>query len=798
MNTISKLIGFDYDNAIASEKMTVKGSKYRFTILSESLLRLEYAEDGIFENRPSLLASNRKFNEVPFNFSQDDFKIKIETNYFRLIYRKEKPFKGGSFVPDSNLKVELINSSKSWHYGHPEIRNIGAPGKELYDEKGKVSFVKGLYSSDGFVCLDDSKTCVVLENGDIIARDGEKIDLYLFMYGNDFGKCLSDYFILTGKPPMLPRYALGNWWSRDVDYDSKSLMELIKNFTDNNIPISLIFFNHNWHISRFDNKEKIQSGFTVDKEKFPNPNDLINIVHNKNIKIGLSINPTEGIFPYENGYEQYKNYVGSTENIIPFNTFEGKTYVAYYNFLLKPLLDASVDAFWLYGKKISKDEQSALNIYHTANVLNLNKRILLLTNNSLIAPHRYPVLYSGNSIVNWDTLKKVPFHNLSAANLGVSWWSHDIGGFYKGIEDNELYTRFIQLGVFSPILKLGSAGGKYYKREPWRWEIKTFRIVRDYLKLRHKLIPYLYNEMYKYHMTGMPLVKPLYYQVPKMYDDTIYRNEYYFGSEMFVAPIIDKKDTDMNRVIHRFFLPNGVWYEYFSGKKFVGGKRYLYFVKDEDYPVFVKAGGILPLANEIDDNYTFSSRSMEIQIFPGESNSFNLYEDDGISYAYRQGFFIMTNIEYQYFPNNYIVNLKPIAGKSGIIPDFRTYTIRFRNTKQPDNIIVQFNTANINYRGYVDENDFIIETDALSTTGNLVVNISGENLNIGVNRIMRDEIISILDDLQIETELKEKIDEIIFADDKINRKRVAIRRLQRKGLEKRIVNLFLKLLEYIE
>lgn len=797
MNTISKQLGYAYENSKPLHENVIQGEKYRFTILTESLIRLEYSEDGNFEDRPTVFAKNRNFNQVQYNLIDEPEKIKIETKYFKLTYKKNRPFKASSLIPDANLKVEVLNSNRVWHYNHPEIRNFGTPGKLLTDADGKINFVKGLFSIDGFSCIDDSKNPIVLENGDTEKRSGKDIDLYLFVYLTDFGTCLIDYYKLTGFPPLIPRYALGNWWSRDVEYNENELNELIKEFYDNEIPISLILLNHDWHIRNYENDNRLLSGFTFNKNYFEDSQRFINMIHSHGIKLGLSIDPTPGIYPFEENYDKYKNFIGSNDIIIPFNAFSGQHFVAYFNFLIKPLLDRGIDALWINDANIDKNVQLMLNIYHSANVLSLNKRILLLTNNALTVPHRYPVLYSGNSIVNWNTLKKIPFHNLSATNIGVSWWSHDIGGFHKGIEDNELYTRFVQLGVFSPIFKFGAAGGKYYKREPWLWEVKTYRIVREYLKLRHKLIPYLYTEMYKNHRYGTPLIKPLYYKVLKMYDDSIYRNEYYFGSEMFVAPIIDKKDLDMNRVIHRFYLPDGMWYEYFSGKKFTGNKKYIYFVKDEDYPVFVKAGGIIPSSLN-DGNNTDAPKNMEIQVFPGQNNIYNLYEDDGISYMCNQGFYILTKIEYQYMPNNYILSIKPVSGKTGVISDFRNYKIRFRNTQSPENINVQINNTNVNYNSYEDENDFIVEVDNVSTIGNLLINISGDNINIDSNRIMNDEIVSILNDLQIETEMKERIDNIMFSDLTINKKRIAIRKLQKKKLEGRYVNLFLKLLEYIE
>ena len=156
---------------------------------------------------------------------------------------------------------------------------------------------------------------------------------------------------------------------------------------------------------------------------------------------------------------------------------------------------------------------------------NYKRRPMVLARNTLVGSHRYPVLYSGRTIVDWNTLRMVTLSNVASSNIGVSFWAHDIGGYYKGIEDNELYTRYVQLGVFSPILKFGSEKGKYYKRAPWLWGVKTYEIVKDYLILRHRLIPYLYAEAYKYHKYGAPLIMPVYYNAPEMYDDDNYKSE---------------------------------------------------------------------------------------------------------------------------------------------------------------------------------------------------------------------------------------------------------------------------------
>lgn len=789
---------FDYAKAKANESNIIKGNKYRFTILSERLIRLEYNQDGIFEDRPTELVWFRDMPKVEYNIKQDNKILEITTKYFRLTYHKEKPFDSGKINQMKNLRVELLNSDKIWYYNHPEVRNYGAPGMSL-DDKTKLKLQKGLYSVDGFASIDDSNTNLFNEDGSILKRESKGIDIYLFMYLKDFALCLKDYYAITGSPALIPRYALGNWWSKNEKYNDFSLKELIDNFDDKNIPLSVIMLDNEWHYNNY-NDSFVDSGFTWNSEHFKSPANMIKYLHSKGIRLGLNINPLDGIYPYEEKFEQIKMNLQTEDKVIPFNVYDSKLIDVYLNVLIHPLDDIDVDFYWLDEESKEKQKDMFyLNHYHFYDMMrNYKRRPMILARNTNIAAHRYPVLYSGKTIVSWDTLKMIPINNMSATNIGVSFWSHDIGGYYKGVEDNELYTRYVQLGVFSPILKFGSDKGEYYKREPWRWGIKTYQIVKNYLNLRHRLIPYLYAEAYKYHKYGMPLIMPLYYKFPEMYDDDNYKNEYYFGSEFFIAPITKKKEYIMDRVIHRFFLPDGVWYDFVTGKKFPGGKEYISFFKDEDYPVFAKAGSIITLGENEHINDTTPPKNMEIQIFPGRSNTYNLYEDDGVSDLYKKDFYLLTQIDYNYMPNNYTVIMRAIEGKSGIVPERRNYKFVFRNTKKANDVIVYFNDTEIESTSYVKDNDFIVEVKDVSTIGQLTLNCKGQDIEISADRIINEDIKDIISDLQIETRLKVLIDNILFSDLSIKKKRIEIRKLANKGLEKKFIKLFLKLLEYIQ
>lgn len=784
-------------NPIANPKNIIKGNKYRITILSEILIRFEYSETGEFEDLPTEFAWNRDFKEVNFSVKQDSRYLEITTSYFKISYVKEKPFRGSKISPTSNLKVEILNSDSVWYYGHPEVRNYGAPENELFSEDGKITFNRGLYSLDGFASFNDSSSKVIEQDGTFRERKIKEIDIYLFAYLKDFTKCLKDYFYLTGYPALIPRYALGNWWSRNVEYNDLSLKRLLDQFERKNIPLSILLLDNGWHVTN----EKSESGFTFNKKLFSSPYEMISYVHSKGIRLGISVNPTDGFYPVDEFYEQTKKYLAPDKNgVIPFNALTPRWIDVYLKLYIHPLDALEVDFYWIKNNKNTTIEEiNSLKHYHIYDMMrNYKRRPMVLARNSKVAAHRYPVLYSGQTKVGWDTLSIIPFHNINATNIGVSWWSHDIGGYYKGIEDSELYIRSVQLGVFSPILRFGSDGGKYYKREPWRWGVKTYSIVKDYLTLRHQLIPYLYAEGYKYHKFGDPLLIPLYYKYPEIYDDDRYRNDYYFGSELFVSPITKKKDYVMDRSIHKMFIPDGVWYDFVTGKKFPGGKDYVGFFRDQDYPVFAKAGAIIPLGIGESLNDIKPPKNLEIHVFPGRSNSYNLYEDDGITDLYLKDYYLLTNIEYNYSPNDYKLVMKAVEGKSGIVPDYRHYKFKFRNTKEAKEITVLHNNNPIKFMTYVDGNDFIVEIEEAKTIGELMIHFKGENLEVNAVRIINDDIEGIISDLQIETELKEKLDEVLFGKLTIKKKRIEIRKLGNKGLEKKFVKLFLKLLEYID
>ncbi|MEG2311377.1 MAG: glycoside hydrolase family 31 protein, partial [Bacilli bacterium] len=639
----------DQKKAISNPQNIVQGDKYRITILTDSLIRFEYNEQGLFVDKPTELVWFRDMPPVEFKLTQTKKTLQITTNYVHITYAKEKNFIGSKINPSANLKVELLKTKRLWYYQHPEVRNFGGPAFLMQNSKGQIQFKKALYSLDGFASIDDSVNNIIDEWGYIIPRENQEIDTYLFAYVRNFAKCLQDYYSITGYPALIPKYALGNWWTRNIPYKDKDILNLIDNFEKNDIPLSVIVLDKDWHV-RMKNGILTKSGYTFNEQLFEDPPMFINYLHSKNIKIGLSLNPSEGFTPYDLYFDEASKYLTKDkQGNIPFNLMNPQFIDVYLKIYLHRLENINIDFFWIDYHNLKNNKQLFyLQHYQFLDMARNNNRPMLLSENALIAPHRYPIMYSGKTIVSWETLKQISLYNSSATNIGCSWCSHDIGGYHLGTEDNELYTRFVQLGVFSPIMKFGSDEGKFYKREPWRWGVKTCHIVKKYLQLRQKLIPYLYTEAFNYSKYGIPLIQPLYYKNPEVYDDDLFRHEYFFGSQLFIAPILIKKDYVMNRVIHKFYVPKGTWYDLKTGKKFSGDKKYVSFYKDQDYPVFAQEGAIIPLNQNYTTNDVNLPKQMEICIFPGQNNIYNLYEDDGITKDYQQGEFLITTINYLY------------------------------------------------------------------------------------------------------------------------------------------------------
>ncbi len=785
MKTIGNYFLNKDNDGVCVKENVIQGERFRFTFLTERLVRLEYSPSGKFEDRVSQRVIFRNFPKTKFTMTQTNTLIQVVTSYFTLNYDKNKPFSGSKLAPEINLNVHLNGTDKVWYYRHPEARNFGSIGYSLDDFRGKLKLGKGLYSTDGFCTLDDSSSYVLDSGSKFVKREKGNIDLYLFMYRKDLGRCLQDYYQLTGYPSLVPRYALGNWWNKNYDYSKEEIATLFQTFHDEEIPISVFFLGDKWHLDG--------DPFSPSQLNLMELKQLCNHYHKK---LALTLCPSDVVKQGTNTYQSLLNVLNKIDGDYSFLPLDASKMDLYATYGYRNFISLGVDAVYIdYNHSEDTVSLALFNHYLSAMYgILFNKRGVALSRNSTLAPHRDSVIFTGCTRVDWETLSILPYYQMSASNSGISYVASAIGGYYGGIETFELYIRYIQFGVFSTFLILASDYSKYYKREPWRWDVAEAGIIRKYLKMRYYLLPYLYTESYIYSRSGSPVIQPLYYKYPKIYDEPLYRNQYFYGSEMLVCPITKRKNLVMDRVVQRMFIPEGVWYELESGKKYIGNKYYMSFYKDEDYPVFCREGAIVPLSME---ESTELPVSMEILVFPGSDGSYLMYEDDGISLNYKNGSYALTEFLFHYTMNSYELMIQN-KGNPGLIPPNRNYKIRFKNTKKGD-VSVLVGEKPVKSRSYNEKNDFIVLLDNIPTSSSVRVVCGSEGVLINsMERLINDDIRGILEDLEIETLLKEKIDAILFSDLPVRKKRIAIRKLKRAGLEPKFIKMFLNLLEYIK
>ena len=322
MYDLGKQFHFNMEMAKSRNECIIKGNNFRFTILTERLIRIEYSKTGIFVDAPSELALYRNFPIPKFDIIQDSKYVELSTKYFKLSYTKDTP------ITSSSLKILLKDTEYMWYYGHPEVKTYDGLIDSL-DEK--ETYTKGLYSLDGFSSIDDSNSMLIDPVGNFVNRPKDNLDIYVFMYNNDFELALKDYIMLTGKPQMIPRYALGNWWSKNYAYNDKSLEKLFNRFEKEEIPISVLLLDTDWHIT----ENKYITGYTFNNNLIHNPSEFIKELHNKGIRLGLNINPIEGIHPHEAMFNKLNEYIKApNDKDIPFAPFNVKFIDIYLKFLL--------------------------------------------------------------------------------------------------------------------------------------------------------------------------------------------------------------------------------------------------------------------------------------------------------------------------------------------------------------------------------------------------------------------------------------------------------------------------------
>ncbi len=715
---------------IADSKSVVQGEKYRFTILTSRLIRMEYSESGCFEDRATQMVINRQFEPVSFKVTQTDDLLTITTDHIELNYYFQQPFCTNSLnvrYVGRNSSVRAGGNSTYWRYNQPDTYDFKGTARTLDKVDGACELEPGIISYGPMTTLDDSKSLVICEDGWIETRQEGNVDTYLFCYGDssikyDAKGCLKDYYKLTGKTPLLPRYTMGNWWSRYHAYSQEEYTELMKRFKAEEVPFSVAVIDMDWHYVKIDPKYGTGwTGYTWDKNLFPDHKAFLDFLHNEGMVTTLNLHPQEGVAAHEKAYEDMAKAMGidpKSENPVPFEIEKPKFLENYFTHLHHPMEEEGVDFWWIdwqQGNTTSVpglDPLWMLNHFHYIDSERKGNRGLIFSRYSGPGRHRYPIGFSGDTHVTWDSLNFQPYFTATASNIGYGWWSHDIGGHAHGYRDEELATRWFQLGTFSPINRLHSCDSKFLGKEPWKYNKISELSMKKFLKLRHELIPYLYTMNYRSHAMDEPLVQPLYYNWTEPESRSM-KNEYTFGTEMLVSPITSPADNETKMGSVKTYLPEGMWYDFFNHRRYQGGRTVTMFRDLFEMPVLVKSGGIIPMAKLTHVNDVENPESMKIKVFAGSDNTFELYEDDGVTNGFREGEFVTTKMELKWGEDAEFTISAP-QGDVSLIPPMRNFEVEFVGICGGDNISVTESGKEKAFVKFASENTVTVSVEEVS------------------------------------------------------------------------------------
>ena len=335
---------------------------------------------------------------------------------------------------------------------------------------------------------------------------------------------------------------------------------------------------------------------------------------------------------------------------------------------------------------------------------NGDKRPLLYHRWGGLGNHRYQIGFSGDATISWTSLEFQPYFTSTASNVLYGYWSHDIGGHLGDSIDPEMYTRWLQYGGFSPVMRTHSSKNGALNKEPWVFTSEYTDVIRQTVRQRYEMAPYIYTMARKGYDEGLSLCRPMYYDYPEDPQAYSFRSQYMFGDDMLIAPVTSPATDGYASV--DVWLPEGQWYELHTGTMLQGGavvKRH--FALDE-YGIYIKAGSVLPFYGDEVDNLDGNAEDVTVTVFPGAEGSFRMYEDAGNdkNYATEHAF---TSISNSWDGAVQTVTISPREGSYEGMPAERRFKVKVVASAAPVEVTV--NGLQVGYE-YLDEGlSFVID-----------------------------------------------------------------------------------------
>ena len=514
---------------------------------------------------------------------------------------------------------------------------------------------------------------------------------------------------VTGKPPLFPKYSLG-FINTEWGMDESELLDDIRTYKKKNIPIDVYVLDFDWMAYGEDNYGEFRWG-----SRFPSALDgsLKRELDSLGVKIfgirkpRIHLNTVQGDYCVDNGYfVDYTTDYFTGKRVGRLNFLDSRVRDWYWNSFINIAgsYDKGLIGYWNdeadeYGGNFMFMNMQRSNYEGQRNYN--NKRVFSINRNFYLGAQRYAYAHwSGDIATGFNSMAAQRLFMLSSINLGSGWWSMDTGGF-SGTPSQENYIRWLQFSTFVPLMRVH--GSRDEEREPWQYGEISEEIGRRYIRLRHALIPYIYSYAHENNVTGVSIVRAMHFMYPEDNSLADMIDQWFFGNEIFVHPVIEPAASSVH-----VYIPEGLWLEYWTGKKFRGPAYVDVPVTIDNIPVFIKAGAIIPMHDpsaHINEQNAAPSL-LRIVSFPDGSGSFEMYEDDGLTYDYENGLFSITKLHSQNSESCYELTIE--SGIGPYNPPDRDYLAEFPYMKyKPDSVLLD--------EEKIFENKYIVVTDSSAT-----------------------------------------------------------------------------------
>lgn len=477
---------------------------------------------------------------------------------------------------------------------------------------------------------------------------------YLLVAGSDFPDTLYHYTAVTGRQPMPPRWVFGSYASRFGYRSREQVEEVIERYRDYRIPLDALVFDIFW----FGPDIKGHMGnLAWDRRRFPDPEGLLATLGNQGVHPVMVTEPfilttssswasavDAGALARDPGgrAKRFDFYFGNTGLVDVFDQRGEEWFWAQY----RRLIDQGMEGIWGDLGEPEVHPSDTLHAGGSADALHNayghrwaelvydnhhrdypDRRPVILMRSGFAGSQRYGMLpWTGDVARDWSGLRPQVELSLQMGLLGLGYIHSDLGGFADGeVFDAELYRRWLQFGVFQPLFRPHAQ--EHIPPEPVFHGDAIAAEVRDMLQLRYALLPYLYTMAWENASRGMPLARPLFFLEPGNRDLFTDDRAFLWGPDLLVAPIVNPGVREKH-----FYLPKGVWFDFWTGEPWEGGREIAVPVESSRIPVFVRAGALLPMVPPPESLDRYSSEVLSIHYYPHASVPLSrgqVYEDDG-------------------------------------------------------------------------------------------------------------------------------------------------------------------------